>query len=120
MKSTQILIFLSLGGLGYSAPVNQSCTPNPQPLCGNLLLPIEATAMNTAFPPYPNDTSAGVFYKYLASISNLTLETNYVSGKYNISVSYCKPTVKVEGRQDSIQMLLHGVSATKVRFPFSK
>ena len=72
--------------------------------------------MNTAFPSYPNDTSPGVFYKYLASLSTLTHETHNVSGTYNISVSYCKPTVKVEGREDSIQMLLHGVGMTKVGF----
>jgi hypothetical protein len=84
------------------------------------MLLIEATAMNTAFPPYLNDTSPGIFYKYFASISNLPLAANKVSGKYNISVSYCKPTVKVEGRENSIQILLHGVSATKVRCSCSR
>ncbi|KAH8660715.1 hypothetical protein BGZ60DRAFT_344848, partial [Tricladium varicosporioides] len=36
-----------------------------------------------------------------------------VSGTWNISVTYCEPTVNVEGRGDTIQLLLHGVAYTK-------
>lgn len=84
-------------------------------MCQDLVLPIKAATMDNAFPPYPNSTFLGTFYEYLCSLSNVALGTN-VSGKYNISVSYCKPTVKAQGRVDTVQMLLHGVSATKVRF----
>ncbi|PVH70668.1 hypothetical protein DL98DRAFT_436573 [Cadophora sp. DSE1049] len=38
---------------------------------------------------------------------------NRVSGTYQISVTYCQPTVKVPGRENTIQMLLHGVAYTK-------
>lgn len=121
MKSTKVLVLSSLLGVGFSAPINQSCPEvHDDVLCQDVMLSIEATAMNTAFPPYPNSTLAGEFYGYLGSLNNLSLGTNKVSGKYNISVSYCKPAVKVEGREDTIQMLLHGVSSTKVCFSVHK
>jgi hypothetical protein len=53
-------------------------------------------------------------YEYLGSFDPATLPTALVSGTFAISATYCEPSVKVEGREGTIQFLLHGLSATKV------
>jgi len=77
------------------------------------MLPIKAAANNTDLPPYPESTEPGVLYKYLAFNAS-ALPPVFVSGTFNISALYCEPSVKVKGREGTIQLLLHGLTATKV------
>ncbi|KAI0191640.1 Alpha/Beta hydrolase protein [Astrocystis sublimbata] len=85
----------------------------PKPLCKELMLPISATANNTALPPYSDSTEPGVFFEYLSSFDVSALDTVPTSGTFNISALYCEPTVKVKGREGTIQYLLHGLLSNK-------
>ena len=113
MKCSYSILALSLGTVGLSTPL-QSSAACPAPRCRDIVLPIKAAANNTVFPPYPKSTAPGVMYEYLGSFDPATLPTAPVSGTFAISATYCEPSVKVEGREGTIQFLLHGLSATKV------
>ena len=107
-------LILALAATGYSLPANGRRNDNPEAVCKDLMLSITATANNTVLPPYPNSTAPGVIYQYLSSFNSSALPSRTVSGTFDISVTYCEPSVKVEGREGTIQLLLHGLSATKV------
>jgi hypothetical protein len=107
---------LAFGTAGLSAPTQEyGGTQTSKLVCKDLVLPIKAAANNTALPPYPDSTEPGVLYKYL-NFNASQLPPVEVSGTFNISALYCEPFVKVEGREGTIQFLLHGLSATKVIF----
>ncbi|KAF8858475.1 hypothetical protein BDZ45DRAFT_802437 [Acephala macrosclerotiorum] len=80
--------------------------------CTDLMIPITAIANNTLMPAYPNSTSSIAFYDYLKSLTNADIQPNMhtASGTYNISARFWKPTVQVHGREDSIQVFLHGLT----------
>ena len=113
MKPSCAILAITLGSLGLAAPI-QSSSSCPQPLCRDIVLSIKAAANNTVFPPYPNSTAPGVIYQYLASFDPSKLPTAPVSGIFDISTTYCEPSVKVEGREGTIQFLLHGLTSSKV------
>lgn len=116
MKYSYAALVLSLAAIGHSSPILQrskNCSTSV-PICRDVFLPITAAANNTVLPAYPNSTEPGVAYKYLASFNASTLPTAPVSGVFNISATYCEPSVSVEGRNGTIQVLLHGLSYTKV------
>ncbi|KAH6674980.1 hypothetical protein B0J14DRAFT_25506 [Halenospora varia] len=96
----------------HATPVPKDCTTTP-PNCKDILLPISAAAENTLYPAYPNLTTSKAFLQYLGSLANATTSPLPVNGTWNISVTYCEPVVKVQGREDTIQLLLHGVAYTK-------
>lgn len=110
------VIFFILVTTAISAPATQSYPSEQLPTCQELLVPVQASANNTFFPAYPNSTTPTAIYDYIRSLGSAPLKplANPVAGVFNISVRYCEPTVKVEGRQDSIQLLLHGLGYTKV------
>jgi hypothetical protein len=108
-------MLLALGTVGYAIPTKQPSDPNPQAKCTDIILPIQAQAFNSKFPPYPNSTAPGVMYQYLASYNASVLPSTLVQGTFKISATLCTPTVNVKGRENTIQVLLHGLSSTKVR-----
>ena len=110
----QSALILALAATGYSLPANGRRNDHRGAVCKDMMLSITATANNTVLPPYPNSTDPGVVYQYLGSFNSSTLPSRTVSGTFDISVTYCEPSVKVEGREGTIQLLLHGLSATKV------
>jgi hypothetical protein len=133
----RMAFFLLLAGFsasGLSTPVEEPCTlspngplpqttsslsPSPQsndsaPTCIDIILPVLAKADNFVLPVYPNDTAPGTVYKYLGGVNDSALTRAPVSGIFNISASYCTPTVHVKGREETIQMFLHGLSLDKV------
>lgn len=84
----------------------------PSPVCTDLIVPVIATAIQTIFPPFNSITANAL--QYISTLDFASQPQDKVSGTFNISVRYCKPTVEVEGRQNTIQMLLHGAAYTKV------
>jgi hypothetical protein len=118
MKSKQLLFALGFSGLAVSVPTNITCPSNPELVCRDLVIPVTATANNTLLPTYPNSTSPTAFYEYLGSLnfSNIAPFANVVSGTFNISATYCEPTIQVDGR-NAVQLLVHGAAYTKVLFP---
>jgi hypothetical protein len=93
-----------------SNPVPAPCSPSP--VCKDLIVPVTATANQIIFPPF-NSTTANALH-YISTLDFASQPRDTISGTFNISVRYCKPTVEVEGRQNTIQMLLHGAAYTKV------
>ena len=115
MNLKQLLLAIALSRLTISAPTNSSCPSSPYPLCKDLMIAVTATANNTLLPTYPNSTSPTAFYEYFGSLkfSRTPPFTNTVSGTFNLSATYCEPTIKMEGR-NAVQLLVHGVAYTKV------
>lgn len=94
-------------------------TTAPTPLCTTIVLPIKASANNTIYPPYPNSTAEGTYLQYLGSFNASTLPTHTVSGTFDISATYCEPSIKVRGREHTIQLLLHALANTKASLFFN-
>lgn len=121
MTLPSILLLVPLVGLALANPIStKSATPAPTPACTTIILPIKASAENTIYPPYPNSTEEGASLEYLSSFNESTLPTHTVSGTYDISATYCEPSVKVQGRKGTIQLLLHALGNTKASFPIHK
>jgi hypothetical protein len=88
---------------------------NPQPVCKDVRLSLTATAENFALPSYPNSTTRTTVGQYLSSFNASTIQKNRtVSGTFTIAATYCEPANKVSERENSIQLLLHGIGYTKV------
>lgn len=121
MTLSSILLIVPLIGLVLGNPIStKTATTAPTPACTTIVLPIKASAENTIFPPYPNSTEEGAYLKYLGSFNASALPTHTVSGTFDISATYCEPSVKVRGREATVQLLLHALASTKVLFfPFS-
>lgn len=132
-----VVLLAGFSALGLSVLVEQPCsissdgpvpqpTPGPTPpqpsnnsapTCIEIVLPVFAKAENFVLPIYPNDTDPGTVYRCLGGFNDSTLTRTPVSGIYNISASYCTPTVNVKGREETIQMFLHGLGLDKVDQP---
>jgi hypothetical protein len=110
------------GGAGFlvgatccSLVAGQPCATNASP-CTDILLSISAEATHAVLPPFPKSTAAGVALQWLQSAtSNPSNATQKVSGTFNISATYCEPVIRVQGREGTIQLLLHGLSVDKVK-----
>lgn len=112
MRHFSSIFLVSLIGIAQSRPVSDaSPATSSTPQCTTIVLPIKAAANNTVFPPFPSDGNYG---QYLGSFNASTLPKQEVTGTYDISATYCEPTVKVKGREDTVQLLLHAVGSTKV------
>src|ERR1700753_1466269 len=116
MKASQYSLLLAIATVGYAHPGKKPpSTSGNQSNCQDIMLDIQAQSHNLVYPPYPNSTAPGMMYQYLASYNSSALPTTLVQGTFKISTTFCQPTVKVQGREATIQVLLHGLSATKVR-----
>jgi hypothetical protein len=93
---------------------------NTGPICRDLKIHVNAKAQNFALPPFPNSTNTTAVGQYLSSFNASTIPQSVsVSGTFAIAATYCQPANKVPGRENTIQLLLHGVGYTKVRYNLS-
>jgi hypothetical protein len=109
MNSKSLLPLLALLSVAKPTPVPSPC---PQSQCKDLIVPITASGNLMVLPPF-NSTTADPL-QYISGLNFSSIPHKIVSGIFNISMRYCVPSVEVEGRQNTIQMLLHGVAYTKV------
>ncbi|KAF2114418.1 Alpha/Beta hydrolase protein [Lophiotrema nucula] len=105
MKLIRILTLLPVA-LGAPAP-------STEPQCQTLNLSITASARNWKFPPYTNAGKPTPFLSWLTSFNASEAPKHTVSGTYRISATYCTPSVKIMEREDTIQLLLHGLGSNK-------
>ncbi len=115
MWSSSAILALSLGAIASCVPLQKRWAPKP--VCTDIIIPVQATANNTVFPAYPTSTAPGVMYQYLQSFNASALPVATVFGSFNISATYCQPSVNVTGREGTIQFLLHGLSQHKGELP---
>lgn len=109
-----VAAFLTLLAVGHGSPTKAITSQRNCPsTCKTLILPVNAQARNTVFPPYPDSTEPGVMYKWLGSFNSTGLPTALVEGTFNISATYCEPTKRSGNGDNKFQVLLHGLSATK-------
>jgi len=113
MKLSKISTLLALSVVASAIPNNKPPSAGHNRHCRDVDLSIQAQANNVQLPPYPNTTAPGAMYQYL-NFNSSTLPRKLVNGTFKISATYCEPTVKVKGRERTIQVLLHGLSGTKV------
>lgn len=116
MKTLHVYtLLLATVSIGCAIPISHPLPARNQPSCRDIVIPVQAEAQNAQFPPYPNSTASGVMYQYLASFNSSALPSTLISGTFDISATFCEPTVNVQGRNSTIQVLIHGLSETKVR-----
>lgn len=105
--STTIIISSSFA---LSLPSGSSIGLN----CYDFFIPVQATSLNLQLND-SNLTDTASVASLLASLST-SANTSYipVTGFFNISSRFCEPQIKVEHRQSSLQLLIHGVTYNKI------
>jgi len=101
----QLLLFLHL----------PFCAAAPQ--CKDLVVTVTASANNEVFPISTDLTSSSAISATIQTILGTAVTTFPlvpVSGTFSMSVRFCEPEVVVGSRKDTIQLLVHGVTETKL------
>lgn len=85
------------------------------PICSEIVLPVTVSAENRVVPDYLASglTSATLTATGLETLLNSVgneLQTALVNGTWNIAGRYCEPEVQVAGRENAIQLLVHGIA----------
>lgn len=119
MKTILALSLASLLTSGLSKPVDKSgppCKRSTTSTCDELLFPITAQATNLVLPAFPTSTAPGTFFQYLEQVESneASITQATVSGTWNIAGLFSEPAIPVAGRENTIQVLLHGLAYDKV------
>lgn len=104
---------LANAGLSIAAPAVSRRSSGPT--CSDVNLTVTITAQNHAVPQYLLDglDSASLTPSGLESLLNGAgneLQLALVNGTYNIAGLYCEPEVQVAGRENTVQLLVHGIT----------
>jgi hypothetical protein len=97
-----LLLLVLLFGAAFSNPIHPRQTAPTG--CVNFYIPVTASANNTALPP------ALDLSNFLLLLNPLVFEvtSQLASGTFDIAATYCPATTYVEGRENTLQVLLHG------------
>lgn len=93
----------------------QSCKAAPQ--CQDLTITVTASANNALFPPVAVAGSTAAFsatFQTLLGTAFSTYPLVPVSGTFTMSARYCEPEVKVATRVNTVQLLVHALTETKL------
>jgi pimeloyl-ACP methyl ester carboxylesterase len=105
MQTAVLLQVAAFAAACLAAPVTTS------PLtCHDVIIPVEVSANNIALPP--NLGFADLTPAFVES-AIATFGTTLVQGQYNIGARYCEPTTVVPSRQQTLQVLIHGITYTR-------
>ena len=97
-----LLLSISLLGLGLSSPL-----PPPPSRCKDVVLTVSGTATNRVVKetvPVPGPATL----QQLLSFVEQPVILNNVSGTYHLFGEYCEPTIPVQSRANTLQLLVHG------------
>ncbi|KUJ19595.1 uncharacterized protein LY89DRAFT_717068 [Mollisia scopiformis] len=89
MKTALVLVASTLAGKTLAGAGNQS------PSCTDISFPVTVTAANAIIP------------------ITTPITFQQVSGTYNIAARYCEPQNFVESRENTLQVLVHGITYTR-------
>ncbi|PMD19374.1 hypothetical protein NA56DRAFT_705542 [Hyaloscypha hepaticicola] len=102
-----LLLLVLLFGAAFSNPIHpRQAVPAG---CVNFNIPVTASADNVALPP-------GLDVSNLLLLLNppvFEVTSQLASGTFDIAATYCPATTYVEGRENTLQVLLHGATYTK-------
>ena len=108
---------LGIGVLVLSVwfPWVQSAPSEKYPLCKDIVIKVSASANLVVAPDFGDLSAAGSLIAAFSRIPQVLANATYArkSGEYNISGTFCEPTKKVPGRENHIQLLVHGATYTK-------
>ena len=93
----------------------QSCSAAPQ--CQDLTVTVTASANNAVFPAVtaPKFTAAfSATFQTLLGTAISVYPLVPVSGTFSMSARYCEPEVKVAARTNTVQLLVHPLTETKL------
>lgn len=97
-----LLLLVLLFGAAFSNPIHpRQAVPAG---CVNFNIPVTASADNVALPP-------GLDVSNLLLLLNppvFEVTSQLASGTFDIAATYCPATTYVEGRENTLQVLLHG------------
>jgi len=98
------LLFILLVGQSAGAVLIKKQTN-----CQNITIPVSAAANNAAL---PDTLTYLTLSTLLGSLDALIFDT-LISGDFNISATYCAPTVNIPSRANTLQFLVHGITYTR-------
>jgi hypothetical protein len=107
MQLIAFTLVLLLIGATSSSPIEQrQAIPAG---CTNITIPVTVSAENLVLPP---DLGINNFIPIGTPLLS-TLFDQFVSGTFDIAATYCEPVNPVAGREDTLQILVHGITYTK-------
>jgi hypothetical protein len=71
--------------------------------CVNISISVIALANNTALPPSLNLSNFVLLNPLIFEVTS-----QLASGTFNIAATYCPPSINVEGRENTLQVLVYG------------
>ncbi|PMD40183.1 alpha/beta-hydrolase [Hyaloscypha variabilis F] len=101
------LLFVLLGA-AVSSPINKSRQAVP-PGCVDFTITISAWADNTALPVGLTLSNAFLLLNPLV----FEVTSQLASGTFDVAATYCPPVDHVEGREETLQVLIHGATYTR-------
>lgn len=92
-----------------------------QPTCSEITIPVTISAENYQAPDALVSALTNIgtsvvleeLQNVLNSVGDLVQDTLSVGGTYSISGRFCEPEVQVAGRENKIQLLVHGITVDK-------
>jgi pimeloyl-ACP methyl ester carboxylesterase len=98
-----------VGLAAFAAICQAAALPSSPMTCQDIVIPVSASADNFELPAGLSliDLTAA----FLDGVAELS--TAPVNGQYNIGARYCEPSPPVPNRQQTLQVLVHGVTYTR-------
>ena len=93
------------------------CAANPP--CTDITITVTATASNQVFPiptglNYSNPAAVSAFVQTIIGDGNSVYPLVPTGGTFKISARYCEPQVKIASRNNTVQILVSGVTENKL------
>jgi hypothetical protein len=102
-KMQLLAVVLALIGVVFSTPIEQrQAIPAG---CTNVTIPVSVYTANNLLLPLDLDTAN---FLLLANPLLANIFDQIASGSFDISATYCEPTIQVPGRENTLQILVHG------------
>ncbi|RFU35394.1 hypothetical protein B7463_g937, partial [Scytalidium lignicola] len=115
-----LVMKLGIGaGVSNALPAVTSLPLGPK--CSDVVFSLNVTAINLVLPDAVVATASAVIENgtlaqaqaLIAAVGETALLDIAISGTYNISGRFCEPEVRIPGRENHIQLLVHGATYNK-------
>lgn len=95
-----------------AAAINTPRDANTTTTCRDVLIPVSAKAENRDL---PTSMTNGTLLEDPVTVNDLLVDTALilVEGEYTIAGSFCTPTQNITNRQNTLQILVHGITDTR-------
>jgi hypothetical protein len=103
LHNMKLIALFLLIGVVFSSPIEQRQTIPTG--CTNITIPVSVYTSNNLILPHDLDPAN---FLLLADPLLANIFRQFASGNFDISATYCEPVVHVPGRENTLQILVHG------------